>query len=360
MKICFASPMSELALGLDSMLFIPSLPSHQRPEHPYLRGLPVRFDPTVQTSIKHGKSVAGRDYLLHEYITPAGKLTNSIEVSEDWPHGNHIPFIDDYQVPRAIKPLICEPEDLDALQYLLNPPQPEDVAEFKKEIAKAQQFVEQHQVLLAGGWGVGVDMAFWLCGMQNFMADMLQRKNYAQRLLEMIHSWNMARMQVVLSAPVDLFIRRAWYEGCDFVTPRTYRELVLPDLKAEVDLAHDMGKKFGYICTSGLNPMLDLFLEAGIDVLIGIDPVQGTHTDMHLIKKKAGALMCLWGGLSGAITVERGTEDEIRQSTSQAIAALGPTGFILSPIDNITVDVPQTWDNLNIFIDEWRQHWSKG
>ena len=93
---------AELGLGLDSMLFIPSLPSHQRPEHPYLRGLPVRFDPAVRTTMKQGKTEGGRETLLREYNTPAGILTNSIELSEDWPHGNHIPFIDDYQVEEIL------------------------------------------------------------------------------------------------------------------------------------------------------------------------------------------------------------------------------------------------------------------
>jgi len=41
----------------------------------------------------------------------------------------------------------------------------------------------------------------------------------------MIHIWNMQRMELVLSAPVDLYIRRAWYEGCDFITPSFYRPL---------------------------------------------------------------------------------------------------------------------------------------
>jgi uroporphyrinogen-III decarboxylase len=200
-------------------------------------------------------------------------------------------------------------------------------------------------------------MAFWLCGIQNFMLTMLDDRDFAAQLLQMTHAWNMERMRVVLSAPVDLYIRRAWYEGCDFVLPRTYRELLLPMIQAEANLCHEQGAKFGYICTSGTGPMLDLFLEAGIDVLIGIDPVQGTHTDMGLIKERAGAKMCLWGGVSGAITIERGTEQEIRHATSQAISVLGPAGFVLSPIDNITVDQPKTWENLNYFIDEWKNHW---
>jgi uroporphyrinogen-III decarboxylase len=348
---------AELAMGLDSLLFIPAAPRPQRPDHPDLRGLPVRFHPAV--SVEEWREEApGYHSILHkEYITPAGKLTTDVRISDDWPHGDHIPFIDDYQIPRATKPLIAEPRELAALQYLMTPPQAEDVARFKQEAQRAHAFVEEHGALLVGGWGVGMDMANWLCGMQALMLLMMEKPDFVADLLEMIHVWNRQRMEVVLSAPVDLYIRRAWYEGCDFVMPKFYRDVILPRLKAEADLAHGRGAKFGYICTSGTRPMLDFYREAGIDVLIGLDPIQGTHTDMPLMKTRLGDKACLWGGVCGAVTVETGSEEEIRSAVRQAIQTLGPKGFILSPVDNITVDAPLTWRNVDIFIDEWRKHW---
>ena len=162
-------------------------------------------------------------------------------------------------------------------------------------------------------------------------------------------------MEAVLAQSVDLYIRRAWYEGCDFVIPRFYKQAILPFLKAEADLAHEHGAKFGYICSSGTKPLLDFYLEAGIDALIGIDPIQGTHTDMPLLKAKLGTRVCLWGGVSGAVTVEMGTEDEVRAAVRGAMTTLGPTGFVLSPVDNITVDAPQTWRNVDVFTDEWQR-----
>ncbi|NIS80159.1 MAG: hypothetical protein GTO14_08100 [Anaerolineales bacterium] len=347
---------AELGMGFDSMLFIPSTPSHQRTEHPHLRGLPVRFHPEVQTREWREHVPGDSDVLHREYATPSGKLTRSVLISEDWPHGDLIPFVDDYQVPRSQKALVTQKDDLEALQFLLTPPHEEDVARFREEAQRAHQFVEEHGVLLAGGWGVGADMAFWLCGLQDFMIAMMIQREYAKALLEMIHQWNMERMKVVLSAPVDLYIRRAWYEGCDFITPQIYSELILPNLKDEVALAHEHDTRFGYICTSGINPMLEHFVDAGIDVLIGIDPLQGTHTDMPMIKEKVGEAICVWGGVSGALTVEQGTDEQVRAAVQEAIEVLGPTGFVLSPIDNITLDQPLTWHNLEIFLDEWRKH----
>jgi hypothetical protein len=103
--------------------------------------------------------------------------------------------------------------------------------------------------------------------------------------------------------------------------------------------------------------MLDYYMDAGFDVLLGIDPVQGTHTDMPLMKEKIGDKITLWGGVSGAVTVEMGTADEIREAVRLAYNTLGPDRFVLSPVDNITVDEPMTWQNIEVFIDEWKRHW---
>jgi uroporphyrinogen-III decarboxylase len=353
----FALCKAELEMGLDSMLFIPAAGRPQRPDHPDLRGLPVRFHPQVEVTEKQEKLTNGNTVIHKQYRTPAGKLTTSVDVTEDWTHGSHVPFIDDYQVPRAHKPLITEPSELEILKYMLTPPTEEDIAKFKQEAERARAFSQQYGVMVAGGWGVGMDMVNWLCGMQQLMFLSMDNPSMVEDLLDMIHKWNMERMRVVLSAPVDLYIRRAWYEGVDFVVPGLYKKVILPRLKAEVDLAHEYGTKFGYICSSGTKPLLDTYPESGIDVLIGVDPVQGTHTDMALMKEKLNEKVALWGGVSGAITVELGQEDEIRAAVAEAVAKLGPTGFILSPVDNITIDESSTWDNIQIFMDQWRKSW---
>ena len=346
---------AELAMGLDAMLFIPTTPRSQRPEHPDLRGLPVRFGPEVRTREWTGTDAGGEKVLNKEYTTPAGPLTTGVRLSDDWPHGNHIPFLDDFQIPRAIKPLVTQASDLPALRYLLAPPQGPDVAAFRQEAERAHAFAKEQGVLLAGGWGVGVDMAAWLCSLERLIEHMADEPEFAAQLLNEIHAWNLWRMEVVLSAGVDLYIRRGWYEGCDFIPRSFYQRVLFPQLRVEAALAHQHGAKFGYICTSGALPLIEYYLDAGVDVLIGVDPVQGTHTDMSALRAKAGKRMSLWGGVSGAVTVERGSADEVRAAVRKALGQLGKDRLVLSPVDNITVEAPQTWANIEVFIDEWRR-----
>ena len=347
---------AEQEFGLDSMLFLPSASRLQRFEHPDLRGLPVRFGPEVQCHSWQEQRTGGVPILHREFQTPDGVLATSLQITDDWPYGDRIPFVADHCVPRALQQLVTSPADLPALAHLLVPPTIEDIAAFQQEAERARAFACNHGVLLVGGWGVGADMLNWLCGVEPLMILTQTNPEMVADLIEMVHVWNKRRMEVVLSASVDLYVRRAWYEGCDFIPRKFYCDVVLPRLKTEADLAHEKGAKFGYICSSGLLPMLDYHLAAGIDVLIGLDPVQGTSTNLQEIKAKIGDRMCLWGGVSGAITVEMGTEDEVRSAVRQALRTLGPRGFILSPVDNITVDAPKTWSNLEVFRDEWRAH----
>jgi hypothetical protein len=75
------------------------------------------------------------------------------------------------------------------------------------------------------------------------------------------------------------------------------------------------------------------------------------------MKTKLADRVCLWGGVSAAVTVERGTPHEIQKAVQEAIQTLGPDGFILSPVDNLTVDESRTWENISFFIDAWKFHW---
>ena len=96
-------------------------------------------------------------------------------------------------------------------------------------------------------------------------------------------------------------------------------------------------------------------IEAGVDVLMGVDPAQDRTMDLHALKRQAGAKMCVWGGVCGYLTVECGTEEDIAAEVRQAISVLAPGGgLILAPVTNVRADTPRAWDNVRAMIGEWR------
>jgi len=58
--------------------------------------------------------------------------------------------------------------------------------------------------------------------------------------------------------------------------------------------------------------------------------------------------------MNAAITLGRGSSEEIKGAVDTAIRILGPGGgFVLYPVDQIYSDTP--WRNVQIMINRWRK-----
>jgi len=79
-------------------------------------------------------------------------------------------------------------------------------------------------------------------------------------------------------------------------------------------------------------PLLEMFAEIDIDVVIGIDPAQW---DLSATQRRFGGNVVLWGGANGHLTVEDGSSENVRNAVRHVMENLAPKGgFILSAVDN--------------------------
>jgi len=350
----------QLELGLDAVVGLPVRETRRArdvSEQGDLHGLPVRFAPSVDVK-DWREDVPGERYpLLHRtYSTPAGSLHTTVIKTDDWVQGDRVPLFDDFVIPRARKRLITQPADLAPLEYLLQPPTAEDIAVFRDNARQAKAFAARLDLPVVGEWGVLADALCWLCGIEELIFMAMEQPEFLERLLGKIAAWNRTRMEIILEAGIDLFIRRAWYETADFWSPDLYGRFIFPHLERDVRTAHQAGSRLAVITTNACTPLEKYYIEADIDVLIGLDPVQDVRADFERTKRELGGQVCLWGGVNGFVTVERGSPGEVRQAVHDAVRVLAPGGgFILSPVDNITVDTPRTRTNVTAFIEAWRE-----
>lgn len=344
----------QVAMGLDAVVPLASWASARNPEHRDLPGIDIRYAPDVEVRQWRERVEGGPDVLHKEYLTPDGTLKTEVLETPDWPYPGHVPLMDDYLIPRARRFPVATRADLAALRHLLVAPHPDDIARFQEHAAAAKALAAELDLLVSGGMGVGLEAAAWLCGQKQLIFLAFDQPALVEELGAIIHGWNLARMHAVLDAGVDLFVRRGWYEGTDFWSPPMYERFVLPGLRREVAIAHEAGAKFGYISTSGTMGILPMLLDAGVDVVIGVDPVEGAGTDMRAMRTLVGERMALWGGVNGFVTVELGSDEEIRAAVRMALDELGPVGTILSPVDNIRDESDDTFRRVEVFIDEWR------
>jgi len=354
---------AEMELGLDARVPIADLP--------------VRFAPQVRVSERVEIECIGGPPLLHRsYETPLGTLTATVKRTDDWPHGDRLPLFGDHIAPRATKFLVTGPEDLEPLRCLLAEPTADDIARFRAEAAERAAFADDHGLLLTGGWGatrrpaaedrglVGsdygtctiVDALMWLCGATQPLLWAYDDPGLLSELISLLEAYNRRRLEIHLETGARLVFHRGWYEGTEFWSPRLYRQFVFPALRREAELCHQAGAYLAYILTSGMLPIADMIVEAGVDVVVGIDPGEGKGTTLEAVRSSLGGKVGLWGGVSGPLTVERGTEEEVRAAVEAAIASLAPTGrFILSPVDNVTERTEVAWRNVEVFVDTWRR-----
>jgi len=352
----FDYALQQEALGLDARV--------------QLEDFPVRFSPEVTV-----REWAEGGLLHRAYETPAGPLTAIATHTEDWPYGTSIPIFDDYFTPRAVKYPVTGPADLPALRYLLAPPQAEDVAAFRAQAAERKRFAHEHGFLFTGGWksqrfipdedkhligdngvtGTVIDTLMWLCGGTAPLLWAYDEPEFLAELIRTVEEWDRVRVQVHLEVGVELLMRRAWYEGTEFWSPKLWRDFILPGLKREAQLVHEAGARFGYILTSGLVSLAEDILESGVDVIVGIDPGEGKGTTLTDVASAFGGRVGLWGGVSGPLVVEEGEERDVRAAVEEAMATLAPTGrFILCPADNVRADTDRAWRNVETFIATWK------
>ena len=334
---------NQLALGLDTVAELPELP--------------FSFHPDVKiVEWKEKASGTGYPILNKQYETPAGTIHTRVNQTKDWPHGDHIEFYDDHNVPRSFEYHVNGRIDLKSFRYMMLPPTSEQVRQYREECAKVKKYANEKRILVRGVRGVLIDAAIRFAGVENLIFAAIEDPDYLEEYLNIIGNWDLQRMEIVLDENPDMFLYRGWYENMSFWSPDMFRRFMKPHIIKGTKWAQESGIKYGYINTVAYMNLLNEFNDIGFDVLIGIDPVQDKQVDMARVKRETQGRMCLWGGGNGFVTVERGTPEAIRKEVHDSIEILAPGGgFILSPVDNVRDTSDKTLENANVFIDAWKE-----
>ncbi len=149
--------------------------------------------------------------VLHkEYETPGGVLHTEVLKSEDWPHGDRVPLLDDFLIPRSRKPLATSCEDLDALPYLLCDPDGDALGERARQ---ARALADEFGLITMAHYSQVGDMACWLGGMEPLMMRQYDDPEFVHGLVAVIEEWNRRQVAATLAHGVDVLVRRAWYEN---------------------------------------------------------------------------------------------------------------------------------------------------
>jgi hypothetical protein len=319
---------------------------------------PFILNENVKTRIRKERTATEKyPLLIKEYETPKGTLSKIVRQSDDWPHGDDIPIFDDYGVSsaRSVKDWVENERDLEALSCMFREPTDKELDAYHERADEVRKFAEENGVvvLCSEVTNLGV-AAMWLCGFINVLLLAAKRPAFLHRLLDTIHEWDMMKTKLMLEiGNADVIVHCGWYDSTDFLSVKAYRTFIMPRLLEEIELVHKHKAKFGYTISSGSMPLIGTIKEMGLDLLYGVDPVQG-GSDMARLKRELGGSICLWGGVNSHVILTLGSREDIIKAVGEAISIMGPNGgFILSSVG--TMSYPQIpTKNIETMIEAWR------
>ncbi|MBM4019912.1 MAG: hypothetical protein FJ288_16595 [Planctomycetes bacterium] len=329
-------------------------------------GPPMVFHPDVRVH-QRIETLPGERWpcMVKEYDTPAGVLRQEVFLTDDWVadewpgHKGGPPtvnLLDDYNVVRYRRCPIQGEEDLGKLRYLYRPIPDDRVNQFREHVSAMAGHARKLGVILRAQASAGGDAAMWLCGTTALLDMAIEQPELFEGLLDVIHAREKRDVEILSDMPVDLIMRRGYYEGTAFWSPEIYRRSVLPRFKELTRLAHQAGKLMGYTMSVGYMPLLKELLEVGYDLHWLLDPLHsgGRPVDLAAVKAEWRGRIAVLGAINQPITLAGGDPQKVRAEVVRAVRELGPGGGLgLCPVEAIHNFTPPA--SLVAMIEAWKE-----
>ncbi len=187
----------------------------------------------------------------------------------------------------------------------------------------------------------------WLYRMDQYLLFMAL---YPKKIVELserlcqIHLANLEKWLGAVGPYIDIVLFGDDFGGQNrlLISPEMYRTYFKPYHKKLWIRAKEIANvKTQLHCCGAIEPLLDDFIEAGIDA---INPIQISCTgmDSQVLKQKYGDRLCFWGGGCDTGTIlPRGDVNEISTHVKNQVEILNHDGgFVFQQVHNIMADVP--------------------
>jgi uroporphyrinogen decarboxylase len=164
-----------------------------------------------------------------------------------------------------------------------------------------------------------------LRGMENWFLDHVEAPDKLAYVLDRIVEIRACQIARYAAAGVDGVI--TWDDmGTNeqpFVSPAMFRELYFPRYKRATDQMHEHGMHFIHHCCGQVRSYMDMFVEAGCDVL-QLD--QPALMGIDWLGDNYGGRMCFWNSSDIQTTLASGSLEAIEAEARQQIWKLGNYG----------------------------------
>ena len=237
-------------------------------------------------------------------------------------------------------------DDLDAYQGwpdMVDPTRIAHVRDNARRLAEENQFA-----ILATPWLLfPFERAYAMQGMDTFLLNMARDPDFARALLEKIAVYCkqlMGRFLEELGDNVDI-IKIGDDLGTQeslMISPKMYREILKPVHADFISFIKARTKAKIFFHSDGdVAPLIEDFIEMGVDILNPIQTSAGSMSDLPSLKKRFGSNIVFCGGIDTHRVLPFGSTEEVRQEVRRVIQILGPGGgCMIGAVHTVMNDVP--------------------
>ena len=224
--------------------------------------------------------------------------------------------------------------------------------------AQARQLADENEfAILATPWLLfPLERAYAMQGMETFLLNMALYPDFARALMERIalHCKQlMGPFLDELGGNVDI-IKIGDDLGTQsslMISPKMYREILKPIHADFISFIKSRTKARILFHSDGdVVPLIEDFIEMGVDILNPIQTSAGTMSDLPALKKRFGKNIAFCGGIDSHRVLPFGSVAEVREEVRRVIEILGPGGgCMIGAVHTVMNDVPA--ENILAMVD---------
>jgi uroporphyrinogen decarboxylase len=173
-------------------------------------------------------------------------------------------------------------------------------------------------------------------------------------LVEVCLSYDIPAMQRMVACGMDVVVFGDDYadKNSTLMSPRHFKQFILPGLKRCVDAAHEAGAYVVKHTDGNIMAILDMIVGTGIDALNPLEPQAGM--DIARIKEQYGDRIALVGNIDCGYLLSQAPAEEVREITRYTIQVAAPGGgYCLSSSNSIHSSVKP--ENLMAMVETLRE-----
>jgi len=217
-----------------------------------------------------------------------------------------------------------------------------DFSHLKDEIARLN---DEHRYAIMYFAGGAFETPWYMRGMARFLMDLVECPDIAEaisrRAAEFYGGLAMRAVEAgdgridIIGSGGDIGTQRGM-----MLDPGLWRRYIKPNSEQLIRPFKDMGLKTFYHSCGGIVPVIEDFIEMGLDIL---DPVQpkAAGMDPEELKKRFGDRLTLHGAVDEQELLPYGTPEDVRRTVKHLIRVVGKDGgYIVCPAHAIQPDTP--------------------